>query len=285
MLRLVIVCIGAAVSVVACDNSPALTQPDPSRQLADVLVTTYLRVNARDNTSREWKYIWGATIEGVDDQGDVPPTTTGRLLARIPSPVLVIEIMSVFIGPDGSILQTNSTSAQQLIDSRVGGNQVVPRQSISMFYDGHFRFPIPPSSDTQSRVVTSVRVVDGANQTHTVETVTAVTYETPPQGPCSPARGGFVYSTVEITRSGLQPASYSTVRGPCVIFVNSDVVAHDVRSDPHPEHLACPEFNVGMLAPGTRALTSAVQTFGTCAYHDELRPDAPEFRGRVLIAQ
>jgi hypothetical protein len=69
-----------------------------------------------------------------------------------------------------------------------------------------------------------------------------------------------------------------------VEFVNRDTVAHDIRSDPHPAHSACPEFNLGSIAPGGRAAIPAPLDRGrSCGFHDETRLGDTRFQGSIDV--
>jgi hypothetical protein len=211
-----------------------------------------------------------------------PATPRAQTLSRLSTPVRITDISSVFRGPDGEVLQSNSTSTEQL-EGRVGGNEVTPTNIFPIFYDGFFTFASPLSASTQSEIVTTVRLVDGSNESHEIRKTTVVTYELPPPTPCMPTRDQPTLPEVQITSSGPQPATQRAFFGRCITFVNADSAAHEVRSDPHPDHSACPALNVGLLSPGGRITTSSLRTFGACTYHDELRPNDQQFRGNVLI--
>ncbi|MET0213090.1 MAG: hypothetical protein ABW292_08810, partial [Vicinamibacterales bacterium] len=50
-------------------------------------------------------------------------------------------------------------------------------------------------------------------------------------------------STITITASGVSPRTVTIPAGSRVTFVNNDTRVHDMASDPHPEHTACPAIN------------------------------------------
>src|SRR5215207_6480825 len=58
--------------------------------------------------------------------------------------------------------------------------------------------------------------------------------------------------TITISAGGIVgPKELSVPPGSRVLFVNSHSRRHDMTSDPHPDHLDCPELNkVGLLNPG-----------------------------------
>ena len=60
-------------------------------------------------------------------------------------------------------------------------------------------------------------------------------------------------NVVTITASGASPRTIQIRAGERVLFVNNDSVVHEMSSDQHPSHLACPAMNqVGSLSPGQR---------------------------------
>src|SRR5688572_33186781 len=57
--------------------------------------------------------------------------------------------------------------------------------------------------------------------------------------------------TITITANSVSPRTLAVPVGSRVTFVNNDNRAHDMASDPHPEHAACPAINdVGLMEPG-----------------------------------
>lgn len=111
-------------------------------------------------------------------------------------------------------------------------------------------------------------------------------------GPAALGPGTLHRLVVTITAGGVSPptvkppicsASYCDVY---VQFINQDVVTHDIRSDPHPEHTLCRTLNtgIGALAPGETKEVSMLgcgRPEGFVGYHDELRPDDQRFWGRI----
>ena len=80
------------------------------------------------------------------------------------------------------------------------------------------------------------------------------------------------------------PSAITVPRGTQVTFVNNDSVAHEMYSDPHPEHTDCPELNqVGHLEPGQSRQSGNLNTARTCGFHDHNRPDAAGLKGRITI--
>src|SRR5262245_47173502 len=58
-------------------------------------------------------------------------------------------------------------------------------------------------------------------------------------------------TTFLILNNAVCPSSLTVPRGTRVTFINNDSRAHEMTSDPHPEHTDCPELNlVGHLEPG-----------------------------------
>lgn len=72
--------------------------------------------------------------------------------------------------------------------------------------------------------------------------------------------------------------------GTRVLFVNSHSRRHDMTSDPHPDHLDCPELNqVGLLNPGQSRESGNLVAVRTCGFHDHDEPNNTNLRGRIVI--
>jgi plastocyanin len=91
-------------------------------------------------------------------------------------------------------------------------------------------------------------------------------------------------TTITITASGVSPKVISVPVGSRVTFVNNDRTAHDMSSDPHPEHTNCPEINqVGFLTNGQSRQTGNLNTPRTCGYHDHNQPSNRALEGQIII--
>lgn len=92
-------------------------------------------------------------------------------------------------------------------------------------------------------------------------------------------------ATITIGANGsVSPSTVTITRGGRVTFVNSHTRAHDMQSDPHPEHTDCPELaQVGFLTPGQSRTSSNFNTARTCGYHDHNEPDTAGLKGRIVI--
>jgi plastocyanin len=91
-------------------------------------------------------------------------------------------------------------------------------------------------------------------------------------------------ATITITASGVSPRSVTVPRGSQVQFVNNDTRAHDMDSDPHPEHTDCPPINaVGFLNPGQTRQTENLNTARTCGFHDHSDPTNANLHGSIVI--
>lgn len=245
-----------------------------------MIVDTPAAVAGRDATGLRWRFTWGAEVSGVDSPNRSQPTSRSRTLSNLPTPVRLTEILAVFIGPNGNELQRNSTSAEQL-QGRVGANQIARNAIIPIYYDGVFTFGPRPTGASEVR--TDVTLIDGTNVSHVISTTAALTFEDPLPRPCGQSRDPSSRIRVRITATGIEPMTFRGPRGPCVVFTNEDGVAHDIRSDSHPDHSSCSEFNVGMIAPREQKTTTSLQTFGTCRYHDDLRLGDARFEGSAVI--
>ena len=104
--------------------------------------------------------------------------------------------------------------------------------------------------------------------------------------PTSPGSSGSgtAAATVTITAAGAAPKQVTVKQGSRVLFINNDSVTHEMFSDPHPEHDACPEINaVGSLAPNEQRETENLNTVRTCGFHDHLRFQDSRLNGQIVI--
>jgi hypothetical protein len=69
-----------------------------------------------------------------------------------------------------------------------------------------------------------------------------------------------------------------------VTFINNDSRAHEMDSDPHPDHTDCPEINqVDLISPNQTKLTGNLNTRRTCGYHDHLLDTDTRLQGSIII--
>ena len=110
---------------------------------------------------------------------------------------------------------------------------------------------------------------------------------TTPTTPTPPTGGGSLPTAVTITigtDGQVTPASVTIAQGGRVTMVNSHNQAHDMDSDPHPEHTDCPELNqIGFLTPGQSRSSGNLNTRRTCGYHDHNQPNIARYQGRIVI--
>ena len=106
----------------------------------------------------------------------------------------------------------------------------------------------------------------------------------PSASPTPPSGSSTQTTTVTITTSGVSPKSITITRGTQVTFVNNDVRAHDMESNPHPEHTDCPEINqVGFLQAGQTRQTGNMNTVRVCGYHDHNDAFTAAWQGTITI--
>ena len=106
--------------------------------------------------------------------------------------------------------------------------------------------------------------------------------EGPSNPPTNPTTNPY---TVTISGSGLvSPKDLTVPPGSRVLFVNSHSRRHDVTSDPHPDHLDCPELNqVGVLNAGQSRESGNLVTARTCGFHDHDDPGNVNLRGSITV--
>jgi hypothetical protein len=106
-----------------------------------------------------------------------------------------------------------------------------------------------------------------------------------PSGPPEPSPTPLGPPVMTITASGVDPQVLHTFDArETVTFVNADARAHDLRSDPHPQHTDCPAINGGPIPPGERREIAgpSLPRFTLCYYHDEADPTNSAYRGVVV---
>jgi len=110
-----------------------------------------------------------------------------------------------------------------------------------------------------------------------------------PTSPTTPPStgGGTATDTATITIGAdgvVSPSAVTITRGGRVTFVNNHNRAHDMSSDPHPEHTDCPELNqVGFLSAGQSRTSGNLNTARTCGFHDHNEPSNNSLKGRITI--
>ena len=105
-------------------------------------------------------------------------------------------------------------------------------------------------------------------------------------GKASPAEptNPVLTNTITITAAGVSPKDVQIAPGTRVLFVNNDSRAHNMSSDPHPEHTDCIEINqVGLLAPGQSRETGNLNAVRTCRFHDHDLPNTATLTGAIVI--
>lgn len=97
--------------------------------------------------------------------------------------------------------------------------------------------------------------------------------------------GGTSGATVTIGTAGVSPSTVNVAVGQTVTFVNNDSRAHQISSDPHPQHGSCPgiEAGLGTLGAGQSRTTRIMANAGTCRYHDHLDDTNAALRGTIIV--
>lgn len=108
-----------------------------------------------------------------------------------------------------------------------------------------------------------------------------------PTSPTTPTTPGGNPSTATITigtDGRVSPSTVTIVVGGRVTFINNHNVAHDMQSDPHPEHTDCPPLaGVGFLSAGQQRTSGNFNTARTCGFHDHNRENDTGLQGRIII--
>jgi plastocyanin len=91
-------------------------------------------------------------------------------------------------------------------------------------------------------------------------------------------------STILLLNNAACPQNLTVSPGTRVMFINSDSRAHDMFSNPHPEHTDCLELNqVGHLEAGQRRETGNLNTVRRCGFHDHDDPNNRGLQGTITI--
>lgn len=106
-------------------------------------------------------------------------------------------------------------------------------------------------------------------------------------GPLIPSGNGQGPSgaTISIGANGaVSPSTVSITTGQSVTFINNDTRPHEIASDPHPSHTACPSINaLQSLVAGQTRLTNSFPATGSCGFHDHNNPDTAALKGTITV--
>ena len=91
-------------------------------------------------------------------------------------------------------------------------------------------------------------------------------------------------TTFLILNNAVCPTSLTVPRGTRVTFINNDTRAHEMTSDPHPEHTDCPELNaVGHLESGQQRESGNLNVSRRCGFHDHINDQNRALQGSITI--
>ena len=104
-------------------------------------------------------------------------------------------------------------------------------------------------------------------------------------GPSSPSPNPSNPYVITISANSVaSPKELTVPPGTRVLFVNNASRRHNMTSDPHPDHLDCPELNqVGLLNPSQSRESGNLVTVRTCGYHDHDDATNVNLRGSIII--
>ena len=90
--------------------------------------------------------------------------------------------------------------------------------------------------------------------------------------------------TFLILNNAVCPTSLTVPRGTRITFINNDPRAHEMTSDPHPEHTDCPELNaVGHLESGQQRESGNLNVARRCGFHDHINEQNRNLQGSITI--
>lgn len=91
-------------------------------------------------------------------------------------------------------------------------------------------------------------------------------------------------TTFLILNNAVCPQAMTVARGTRVTFINNDSRAHEMTSDPHPEHTDCMELNqVGRLEPGAQRESGNLNIARRCGFHDHINDQNRNLQGTITI--
>ena len=91
-------------------------------------------------------------------------------------------------------------------------------------------------------------------------------------------------TTIVILNNAACVQSLTVARGTRVTFMTSDSRAHEMTSDPHPDHTDCPELNqVGRLEPGQQRESGNLNIARRCGFHDHINENNAALKGSITI--
>ena len=132
---------------------------------------------------------------------------------------------------------------------------------------------------------TAVACGGGSSTTPTSPTPPVTTTPPTPTTPTTPTGPNPTTATITIGTDGrVTPTTVTIAPGGRVTIVNNHNQAHDMSSDPHPEHSQCPEINqIGFLTAGQSRTSGNFNTARTCGFHDHNLPDNAGLKGSIII--
>lgn len=111
----------------------------------------------------------------------------------------------------------------------------------------------------------------------------APTAPTPPSGGGGGGSTAPMSITITVTGSGVTASGNALAPGGTITWVNNDNVAHDMSSDPHPQHTDCPGMGVGDLNPNQSRTSGAITSVRNCGFHDHLNPGTQALTGQIAV--
>lgn len=96
---------------------------------------------------------------------------------------------------------------------------------------------------------------------------------------------GVSGATITISGGRVSPAAVTVAVGQTVTFINNDGRAHEIASNPHPQHGSCPsiEGGLGTIGAGQTKVTHAFANTGTCGFHDHLDDGNAALKGTITV--
>jgi hypothetical protein len=81
----------------------------------------------------------------------------------------------------------------------------------------------------------------------------------------------------------VSPKQVRIYRDSRVTFFNSDVMNHEIASNPLHVHTDCPELNIGFMVPGESHPSGTLTIPRACGFHDHLNEGDSRYYGTVFV--
>ena len=89
--------------------------------------------------------------------------------------------------------------------------------------------------------------------------------------------------TLTLSNTGISPKASAVSENTSITVLNSDIVPHQLVSNPDSQQVDCSELNTSVLLPGDAFTATIVDRVGTCAFIDSLNPTDSRFQATITV--